>query len=184
MDLSLRKGARGRLSLLAAGLLAGCASVPTGPSVMVLPGSATSFEQFRADDAMCRSFALQQSGASPTAAAQQSAVTSAAVGTAVGAASGAAIGAAAGDAGAGAAAGAGAGLLTGAAAGSAWGGWSGYAVQQRYDTAYMQCMYARGNQIPVWGAPASAEPPPSAPTQRRVPPPPAGPPPPPPPGVG
>jgi hypothetical protein len=36
-------------------LLAGaCASAPTGPSVLVLPGEGKSHEQFRADDARCR----------------------------------------------------------------------------------------------------------------------------------
>ena len=38
-------------------LLAGCVTVPTGPAVMVLPGSGKSFEQFRADDLDCRQFA-------------------------------------------------------------------------------------------------------------------------------
>ena len=33
-------------------LLGACATVPTGPSVMVLPGSGKSFEQFQVDDAV------------------------------------------------------------------------------------------------------------------------------------
>ena len=36
--------------------LAGCASVPTGPNVMALPGTGTTFEQFRYDDMMCFHF--------------------------------------------------------------------------------------------------------------------------------
>src|SRR5262249_58117759 len=40
------------LPMLAA-LLAGCASAPTGPSVMVLPGYGKSFEQFNTDDVAC-----------------------------------------------------------------------------------------------------------------------------------
>ena len=40
--------------LTSAVLLGGCAPVPTGPSVMVLPGLGKSFEQFNADDAVCR----------------------------------------------------------------------------------------------------------------------------------
>ena len=40
--------------LVAAVVLAGCASAPTGPSVMVLPGTNKSMEQFQADDARCR----------------------------------------------------------------------------------------------------------------------------------
>lgn len=171
-------------ALVAAGLLAACVSVPSGPSVMVLPGSAVTFEQFQADDATCRGWARQQCGASPNEVATQDAVTGAAVGTAVGAASGAAIGAAAGNPAAGAAIGAGSGLLLGTAAGSSRGTWSASEMQRRYDAAYMQCMYAKGNQIPFWGEPArSGAQRPAPPSRRRVPPPPAGPPPPPPPGA-
>ena len=32
------------------GLLVACVHMPTGPSVMTLPGAGKSFEQFRADD--------------------------------------------------------------------------------------------------------------------------------------
>ena len=103
--------------LISSALVGGCASVPTGPSVMVLPGLGKSFEQFNADDAMCRQWGLQATGMTPGEAAAQSGVASAAVGTAVGAAAGAAIGAAAGNPAMGAAAGAGGGLLVGSAAG-------------------------------------------------------------------
>lgn len=67
-------------------LLAGCASVPTGPTVMALPGSAKSADDFRSDDAACRQLAASDAAATKT-----------------------------------------------------W----------RYDMTYLQCMYARGNQIPV-----------------------------------
>ena len=43
-------------------LLAGCASAPTGPGVMVLPGSGKSFDQFRFDDHECRQYASSQVG--------------------------------------------------------------------------------------------------------------------------
>ena len=178
------------LSVGASLLLTACASVPTGPSVMVLPGNGRNFEQFRADDADCRQWALYQTGTTPNKAGTTSAVTGAAVGTVVGAGLGAAIGAAAGSPATGAAVGAGAGLLGGTAvgAGNAYG--AGSSVQRRYDIAYMQCMYAKGNQIPVPGARQPAytsaapppPPPPSAPPPPGVPPPPAGSPPPPPPG--
>jgi Glycine-zipper domain len=159
--------------------------VPTGPSVLVLPGTAKNFEQFQADDAVCRQWALQQTGATPNEAGAASTVTGAAVGTAVGAGLGAAIGAAAGSPATGAAVGAGAGLLGGTAvgAGNAYG--SSVSAQWRYDIAYMQCMYAKGNQVPVprGSQPAytsAVVPPPPPPPD--VPPPPAGTPPPPPPG--
>ena len=130
-------------------LFTGCASIPNGPSVMVLPGENKSFEQFRADDATCRQFAYEQvGGASGQQAAQNSAVTSAVVGTIIGAAAGAAIGSASGDMGAGAAIGAGSGLLFGSAVGTGYASGSYYEAQRRYDNAYMQCMYATGNQIP------------------------------------
>lgn len=37
--------------------LAACSSMPSGPNVMVLPGKGVSFEQFRADDLLCRQYA-------------------------------------------------------------------------------------------------------------------------------
>ena len=40
---------RGTAAVLIAGLAAGCASVPTAPSVAVMPGSGRSFEEFQAD---------------------------------------------------------------------------------------------------------------------------------------
>jgi hypothetical protein len=167
-------------------LLGACTTVPPGPSMMVLPGSGRSFAQFQSDDAMCRNWAALQSGATPGQAAAQSGVATAAVATGVGAAAGAAIGAAAGDPGAGAALGAGSGLLVGSAAGAARGDWAGVSVQSRYDNAYLQCMYAHGNQIPVArgsvrppAPPPAYSPPPAAPPS-HIPPPPVGRPPPPP----
>ena len=74
------------VSVGAALVVAACASIPTGPNVLVLPGNGKSFEQFQTDDAVCRQWSAQQTGTS---------------------------------------------------------------VQVRYDIAYAQCMYAKGNQIPV-----------------------------------
>jgi outer membrane protein OmpA-like peptidoglycan-associated protein len=132
--------------------LAACATVPTGPSVMSLPGTGKSFEQFDNDDAICRQFAYEQSGGlTAQQAGQNAAVSSAIIGTALGAAAGAAIGSATGDMGAGAAIGAGSGLIIGSAAGSGYAAGSYYETQQRYDHAYIQCMYAKGNRVPVYG---------------------------------
>ncbi len=149
--------------------LGACATIPAGPSVMVLPGGGKSFEQFQADDTICRQWATQQTGTTPGRAASESGVTSAAIGTVFGGAAGAAIGAAAGNPAMGAAAGAGTGLLFGSAAGANTAQYSGYQAQRRYDFAYQQCMYARGNQIPgatrgaYRGGPAAAPPPPPPP---------------------
>lgn len=140
-----------KISLLAAvAALAGCATIPNGPGVMALPGQGMSFEQFQADDYTCQAYARQATGLPPTQqAATDSAVNSAAVGTAVGAAAGALLGAAGGSAGTGAAIGAGTGLLFGSAAGTDAYAGSAYNIQERYDGAYVQCMYAKGHQVPV-----------------------------------
>jgi len=74
------------LAIVAGLLLAGCASVPSGPTVMALPGSTKSADDFRSDDAACRQAAAINAKATKT-----------------------------------------------------W----------RYDMTYLQCMYAKGNQIPV-----------------------------------
>ena len=66
-------------------LLTGCATIPTGPSVMVLPGAGKAFEQFQVDDALCRQWALQQTGIGPGDAATESGVASAVIGTVIGA---------------------------------------------------------------------------------------------------
>jgi hypothetical protein len=176
-----------RLGTLLIGLLlTGCATIPGGPSVMVLPGAGKSFEQFQTDDFACRQWAAQQTGITPGQASAGGTAAGAAIGTVVGAAAGAAIGAAAGSPATGAAVGAGAGLLGGTAAGASRAGGSSEAVQYRYDMTYMQCMYAKGNQIPVARGSEPAytvpPPPPAAPLPPGIPPPPAGAPPPPPPG--
>ena len=165
-------------------LLAGCAVAPTGPSVMALPGSGKNFEQFRSDDAECRQYAQHQvGGADANQAAADAGVRSAAVGTVVGAVAGAAIG---GRDGAGV--GAGTGLLVGSMAGTGAAQSSAYATQRNYDNAYIQCMYAKGQQVPVSGAvarsrtqapaqpaaPAGASYPPPAPSGNVPPPPPPG----------
>jgi hypothetical protein len=143
--------------------LTGCATIPTGPSVMVLPGAGKPFDVFQADDGACRDWALRQAGITTEEASTRSTATSAAIGTVMGAALGAAIGAAAGNPGIGAAIGAGTGLLGGTAVGAEAGYASGYEVQRRYDIAYQQCMYAKGNQIPGVVAARPVPPPPPPP---------------------
>lgn len=161
--------------------LAGCVSIPSGPSVMVLPGNGKNFDQFRADDFECRQFAHAQSGGqTPDQAGSTSGVNTAAVGAVVGAAAGAAIG----RSGHAAAAGAGIGTAGGALAGAGAAQQTGRTVQSRYDMSFLQCMYAKGHQIPMssgfrghlGSSYRQVAPPP--------PPPPAGTPPPPPPTRG
>lgn len=165
--------------LLAAAVLGGCASVPTAPNVMALPGTGRTFDEFRADDTYCRDYAYQQiGGKSREQVATTAAVQNAAVGTAIGAVAGAAIG---GRSGAGA--GAGMGLIVGSASGAEASGRAVHGSQRHYDNAYVQCMYARGHRVPVSAAytPALAPAPAAAPASVPPPPPSGNPPPPPPP---
>jgi hypothetical protein len=168
------------LFLLPVAVLAGCASVPSGPGVMVLPGSGKSFDQFRFDDYECRQFASSQiGGATPDQAATDSGVKSAVVGAAIGTVAGAALGG-----GRGAVAGAGIGTAGGALAGTGAAGQTGRTLQQRYDMGYQQCMYAKGHQIPVAGRYDRAPRPTASQRPAAPPPPPPGTPPPPPPSAG
>ena len=98
---------------------------------------------------------------------------SAAIGTGVGALAGVAIG----NSGRAAATGAGVGLVFGAASGAGATGRSAGAAQNRYDTAYAQCMYGHGHKVAVSamnGYATQGE----AVTYASPPPPPASPPPP------
>jgi hypothetical protein len=78
------------LAIVAGLLMTACATVPTGPSMMVLPGQGKNFEQFQADDSLCRQWAMQQTGTTTSNASAGSTVSGAVIGTAVGAAAGAA----------------------------------------------------------------------------------------------
>ena len=147
----------------------------------MLPGTGKNFEEFQADHAVCRQWALQQTGTTPNQAGAASTVTGAAVGAVVGAGLGAAIGATAGSPATGAAVGAGVGVLGGTAVGADNAYGAGVSAQRHYDNAYVQCTYAKGNQVPVprGSQPAyTSSPAPPPPPPPGVPPPPAGTPPP------
>lgn len=135
--------------LLSALVLSACTvAPPSGPSVMALPPEGKSFAVFQQEDMQCRMYASQVTGgASPAAAASNAAVSSAVVGTALGAAAGAAIGSTGGQMGAGAAIGGATGLLAGSAIGASNAQYSAANLQGRYDMAYTQCMYAKGNTV-------------------------------------
>lgn len=92
-----------------------------------MPGIGESFEQFQIDDTVCRQLAFQKTGTAPERAVGLSTAEGAGLGAAVGAAGG---------------------LLTGTAVGASRGGAAGYEAQRRYDNAYEQCTYAKGNHIP------------------------------------
>lgn len=160
--------------------LAACAQPPMGPTVAVMPGPHKPFEAFNEDQAICKQFAEQQIGGAQQA--QTTATNQTLIGAGVGTVLGAGLGAALGG-GRGAAIGAGAGALGGTAIGASQAERSTMSLQQRYNIAYEQCMYSRGNQVPGYvqpAAPSAAPPPPPPPGYPPPPPPPPGYPPPPP----
>ena len=157
------------LFLCAAALALGaCVDAPTGPTVTVMPGPGKPFEVFQQDDVYCRQYASSQISGAATGG--QQVATGAAAGAVIGAVAGTLIG----DSRNAAAAGAATGALYGTAVGGANADMSNAGLQRRYNVAFEQCMYAKGNQVPGFSAPAAYYPPP--------PPPPPGTPPPPPPG--
>jgi len=164
-DTTMNRMLRGA-TLIAVAMLAGCATAPSGPRVTVLPGTGMSWDRFRGDEGGCRQYAFESiGGQSPAESANAAGVGAAVVGTAIGAVAGAAIGGQSG-----AAVGAGVGLLAGSASGTGYAYATGYEAQRRYDQSYIQCMYAKGHRVPVYGRYATA-PRPAAPAITPPPPP-------------
>jgi uncharacterized protein YcfJ len=157
--------------------LSACAQPPMGPTVAVMPGPNKPFEVFQEDQTICKNFADQQV-AGGAERANNNAVGGAIIGTVLGAGLGAAIGG-----GRGAAIGAASGAVVGTGYGMSSSSYANMPLQQRYDVAYSQCMYSRGNQVPGYYYQQTQSPPP--PPRHMAPPPPPPPPgnpPPPPPG--
>jgi hypothetical protein len=156
--------------------LSACATAPMSPSLVTLPGTGRSFDQFRADDYNCRLYGEVQIGLrsaqSAAAAAMTVGINPGTPGTInsaafVGGGQGGAVGQAV--------------TPPGVIPSSNLPAGTSYAAQQRYDNAYIQCMYASGNRVPVYD---SGTRPASGATQpANVPLPPAGAPPAPPPGM-
>ena len=123
-------------------LLSACSSEPLGPTIPVMPAPNKPFDVFQGDQALCKQFAADQvQGGAQQSNDQQ--LGTAVIGTLLGAGLGAALGG-----GRAAAVGAGVGALGGTAIGAGGGQQAQYSLQQRYDMAYAQCMYSRGNQVP------------------------------------
>jgi hypothetical protein len=139
-------------------VLGGCVQQPMGPRVAVMPSPNKPFEVFANDQAACKQYAEQQVSGDAEQANNQ-AVGTAVIGTVLGAGLGAALGG-----GRGAAIGAGTGAVMGSAVGSNSSASAQYSIQQRYDIAYQQCMYSKGNQVPGYQPLPSGgyAPPPSA----------------------
>ncbi len=115
------------LSAISVLAITGCASLPTGPNVMALPGNGVSFDHFRNDDTICERYAYSQVGG-------------------------------------------GTGYVSG----------SEEEMQERYDVAYIQCMYAKGHRVPVSGPFSDVVPHSNVEPSAHIPLPPEGTPPPPP----
>lgn len=144
--------------LLAAVLLSGCVTPPMGPTAMVMPAPGKPFEAFAQDQALCKKFAGGEidGGATISNFKQLGTV---AVSAALGAGLGAAVRGRRG-----AEYGGGLGAIGGTVAAAGGSARDQYSLQGRYDMAYTQCMYSRGNQVAsatraapriAYGAPAT-----------------------------
>ena len=149
-------GNRKSIAVLGAALLtAGCATTPTGPMVRVMPAPNKPYDVFAQEQTDCERYARDQAAGGAQAANDR------ALGaTALGAVLGLGVGAATGS-GRAATVGAATGGAIGAAVGANQSGYARYSLQRRYDIAYSQCMYAKGNYVP--GMMAAAPPPPPPP---------------------
>lgn len=132
---------------LAGVLLVGCAPMPMGPTIAVMPTANKPFEVFVQDDQLCRGWAAHSIGQPGNELAAQQVIGSAAAGAVVGALLGAAVG----DhhsAGVGAAMG----TVVGGSVGANQGAATAWNAQRAYDIAYQQCMYSKGNHVaPPYG---------------------------------
>lgn len=135
-------------------LAAACAQMPVGPTIAAMPAPGKPFELFVQDDQLCRNWAAGsiRTGREPGDQLLASTVTGTLIGAAAGALAGDHHGAGTGAA---------IGTLAGASFGAEQGSASAWGAQRRYDIAYQQCMYAKGNVIPgyyPYPAPAAAPP--------------------------
>lgn len=133
------------VAALAAGLL-GCVQMPTGPTVAVMPAPGKPMDLFMQEDDACRGFARMRIGGAPNPNDQ----------VAAGMAGGAVVG---GVLSGGRPGGVTTGVVVGGVVGSGAADQSGMSLQRRYNIAYMQCMYSKGNQLPMYGYSSYSAPP-------------------------
>jgi hypothetical protein len=130
----------------------GCAEVPVGPSVAVMPASNKTFELFVQDDQLCRGWAAHSIGIPGHNAAVERVLATTITGAILGAIVG---GSRNFDSGA----------ATGAVLGSAVGAQQSAVIaanaQRRYDIAYQQCMFSRGHFVAGYGYPQNGLAPPT-----------------------
>jgi hypothetical protein len=130
--------------LFAAVLLSGCVAPPIGPTAQVMPAPGKPFDVFAQDLATCKQFAGGEVSGGATLA-NLNDFGMAAMSTALGAGLGAAT--MHYQAQRGAELGGSAGAIAGMAIASRGAAQNQNGLQGRYDLAYIQCMYARGNQV-------------------------------------
>ena len=128
-------------------LLTSCAEMPIGPTIAVMPAPNKPFEVFIQDDQLCRSWAAHSIGLVGHDPAVEQMFASTVTGAAIGAIAGAAAGGHR-DIGAGAAMD----TVIGATAGANQSAFTAGNAQRRYDIAYQQCMYSKGNLVPYYGS--------------------------------
>lgn len=122
-------------------VLAGCTSI--GPTVAVMPGPHKTFEAFQVDQAACTDYSDHALAAAADTY-NKSAIGTTVIGTVLGAGLGAAIGG-----GRGAGIGAAGGAVVGTGVAAANGNRALDTLQRRYDIAFSQCMYVKGNRVPA-----------------------------------
>lgn len=126
--------------------MVGCAEMPTGPTVAVMPAPNKPFEVFMQEEQLCRDWAAHSIGQPGHDAAAQRLLSSTAAGLAIGTLVGAAAGGHRN-----VEAGAAMGTVMGAATGTSQSSQTAWSAQRRYDIAYQQCMYSKGNMVPSYG---------------------------------
>jgi uncharacterized protein YcfJ len=120
-----------------------------------MPAPGKPFDLFATEDRICRQYAAQSIGSPPDEIGSQNAVGSTVAGVAIGTAVGALAGGHEG-----AQTGAAVGLIAGSSEGASNAAYASRDAQWRYDLAYQQCMYAKGNQIPGYQTARQIPPPP------------------------
>jgi len=127
--------------LLSIALLSGCTTAPMGPTALVMPAPGKPFDVFAQDQAMCKQFAggevdggATMSNVKQLGTLAVSAALGGGLGEAVRGNRGAEVGGAVG-------------AIAGGATATRGSAHDQTSLQGRYDLAYVQCMYSRGNQI-------------------------------------
>lgn len=135
----MKRVQKAAISLPVLMLLAGCVTVPDGPTIPVMPGQGKSLQAFDQDEQQCEDYAHDKVAGQVKNANDRQArntVLGAIIGTGIGAAVGNTKGAIVGGS---------AGALIGSD--TAEPGYHQYSAQRRYDMAYAQCMESKGDQV-------------------------------------